>query len=250
MRREDWLEEKIIGDLLAMADEREKMLLESKELQNINMPEEKLEDIHKEFRRRHPEKVKGEIHLRLAMVLVAVMILVIGTGVVGTGSRVYFPDIFHKDQGEETTAKINNSEAINSEYDEVEVCKEIEEKFGVYPVQFGYRPDNMKLIEYDLSESSNEVALQYQFEHNAIHIYISKDYQRATINLQVDGELLEKINMVASGMEVPVYQFQDSKGKDYYGTAFEYLNTSYTITGMMEEEEFKNILQYIFIENV
>ena len=43
--KDDWLDQKITEELLAMADEREKELMEMEELQDIDMPIEKFEDI-------------------------------------------------------------------------------------------------------------------------------------------------------------------------------------------------------------
>ena len=39
--KDDWLDQKITEELLAMADEREKELMEMEELQDIDMPIEK-----------------------------------------------------------------------------------------------------------------------------------------------------------------------------------------------------------------
>ncbi len=52
--KEEWLRQKIEEDLEALAEEREKLLMELEELQDIDMPVEKLEDIHREIEvRRH-----------------------------------------------------------------------------------------------------------------------------------------------------------------------------------------------------
>lgn len=41
---DEWLEEKIDEDLMAWADAEERRIMEDEELQNVTMPEEKLED--------------------------------------------------------------------------------------------------------------------------------------------------------------------------------------------------------------
>lgn len=45
---DEWLEEKIDEDLMAWADAEERRIMEDEELQNVTMPEEKLEDIRRE----------------------------------------------------------------------------------------------------------------------------------------------------------------------------------------------------------
>ena len=52
---EKWLQERIEEDLIAMADERERELMEMPELQRIHMPSDKLADIYQ-----RAEKYKGE----------------------------------------------------------------------------------------------------------------------------------------------------------------------------------------------
>lgn len=52
---DEWLEEKIDEDLMAWADAEERRIMEDEELQNVTMPEEKLEDIRREIRRRRPQ---------------------------------------------------------------------------------------------------------------------------------------------------------------------------------------------------
>ena len=57
---DQWLQDRIDEDLMAMADEREKLLMESEELQNIEMPMERLQDIHREIEaRKHKTGMYG-----------------------------------------------------------------------------------------------------------------------------------------------------------------------------------------------
>ena len=51
-------------------------------------------------------------------------------------------------------------------------------------------------------------------------------------------------------MDVPVFQYEDSEKNTYYQVSFEYLNTYYSISGLMDEKEFKQILENIIIKNV
>ena len=57
--KDDWLDQKITEELLAMADEREKELMEMEELQDIDMPIEKFEDIKREAERRRRKSRRG-----------------------------------------------------------------------------------------------------------------------------------------------------------------------------------------------
>ena len=194
---------------------------------------------------------RPRIRLRAALAAALVAILVLGVGMVGSGKKVYLPVVSQREDGDESTTKVNNSEdAVASSYDEEEVCQEIEDKLGICPIGLGYKPKEMELQEYQLNEDTKEVVLRYVCEEKQMHIYISKDYAESSINFKVDGTASEVIKMLALRMDVPVYQYEDSENNTYYHVSFEYLNTYYSISGLMDKEEFKQILENIYIKNV
>lgn len=190
------------------------------------------------------------IRLRAALAAALVAILALGVGMVGSGKKVYLPVVSQREDGDESTTKVNNNEGnLNSGYDEEEICQEIEDKLGVLPVRFGYRPKEMTLENYRITEEK-EVVLKYICESGTIHVYISKDYNESSINFKMDGSLKDTVHAEAMSMEIPVYQYEDSKGNVYMQSSFEYLNTYYSIDVMMTQEEFEKILENIIIKNV
>ncbi len=247
---DEWLQKKIEEDLNAMADEREKQLMEMHELQNIQMPREKLEDIYREAERRRKVVRKKKIRYRMVAALAATLVLCVGAGVISSGNKVYMPEIFQREVGDDTTTKINNADAVTRGYDEEEICQEIEEKLGVLPVRFGYRSNGMYLTEYQISENTNEAILKYKLEDNELQIYISKDYNDTTISSQTDGEKIDTLVIESCGLEISVFKYQDSGNSFYFETDFIYLNTYYSIGGMLEQEEYIKIVENIWIKNV
>lgn len=193
---------------------------------------------------------RPRIRLRVALAAALVAILALGVGMVGSGKKVYLPVVSQREDGDESTTKVNNNEGnLNSGYDEEEICQEIEDKLGVLPVRFGYRPKEMTLENYRITEEK-EVVLKYICESGIIHVYISKDYNESSINFKMDGALKDTVHAEAMSMEIPVYQYEDSKGNVYMQSSFEYLNTYYSIDVMMTQEEFEKILENIIIKNV
>ena len=177
---------------------------------------------------------RPRIRLRAALAAALVAILALGVGMVGSGKKVYLPVVSQREDGDESTTKVNNSEeGIAREYDEEEVCQEIEDKLGVLPIRFGYQPKNLMLQEYWIQDNQ-DVILRYAYGTKKMYIYISKDYDESSINFKMDGVLKDTIQVEAMSMEVP----------------FEYLNTYYSISGMLEEEEFIKILENMMVKNV
>ena len=192
---------------------------------------------------------RPRIRLRAALAAALVAILALGVGMVGSGKKVYLPVVSQREDGDENTTKVNNSDsAVASSYDEEEVCQEIEDQLGVLPVRFGHRPQDMVLQEYWLKDDQ-EAILRYVCGTKRLHVYISKDYNESSINFKMDGILKDTVELESMFMEIPVYEYEDSKGNMYMQSSFEYLNTYYSISGLMDEEEFKKILENIYIKN-
>ena len=194
---------------------------------------------------------RPHIRLRAALAAALVAILALGVGMVGSGKKVYLPVVSQREDGDESTTIVDNDEKnVYGGYDEEEICQEIEDKLGVLPIRLGYRPKDMALQEYWIKEDAKEAILKYTSGEKKLHIYISKDYDNSSINFKVDGESNEIIKMSAMRMEVPVYQYEDSDENTYYQVSFEYLNTYYSLSGLMNKEEFKQILENIWVKNV
>ncbi len=272
MRRHDdeWLKQKIEEDMIAMADKREREIMESESYQYIDMSEEKMKELRaliiqeRELReaeeKRRPELEEPEVvskpvvscrrfHLRPVLVAAVVLVLCLGTGLVSTGSRVYIPEIFERESGNGETLKINNTEAVEREYNEEEVCAEIEEKIGVIPPRLIYKTQGMTLGKYDVWTEETEAIIRYFYDEECLAIYISKDWNDSVISNHVDGEKIDTIMIASCGLDVSVYEYLDPYERSYYEVSFEYLNTYYSIKGMMSQEEFVKIVENILIKN-
>lgn len=247
---DEWLEEKIDEDLMAWADAEERRIMEDEELQNVTMPEEKLEDIHREIRRRRRKtSLFGKTRRRMLIAVAAVMVLLLGMGIVGSTKKLYIPVIMQKERGDEVNTKVENSESTAIDIDEDEVCQEIQDKLGVLPVKFKYRPEGMELTNYLLDESAGEAILEYTINDKILHITIYKKNDDSSINSQKDGENLDEVLVESCGLTVPVQRVEGSLAESYYVTSFEYLNTYYSISSSVEEEQFQKILENILIKN-
>lgn len=193
---------------------------------------------------------RPRIRLRAALAAALVAILALGVGMVGSGKKVYLPVVSQREDGDESTTVVDNNEGnVDSGYDEEEVCQEIEDKLGVLPIRFGYQPQGMMIQEYWIKDDQDAI-LKYAYGTKRLHVYISKDYDESSINLEMDGVLKDTVQAEAMFIEVPVYEYEDSKGNVYMQSSFEYLNTYYSISGMLEQDEFEKILENIIIKNV
>lgn len=251
IERDEWLRGKIDQDLKAMAEKQERQLMESaQELQDVDIPMERLEDIYRRIEEEERTLRKNRISRRMIFVLAATVVLCIGAGAIGVGSRVYEPEISQRGSEDEPTTKVNNAEAVPSEYDEEVVCQEIEEKLGVIPVRLSYQPVRMCLSNYSIKEKTNEALIKYDLDGKWFYIYISKDYSESSINYQTDGEKVGTVTIESYNLFIPIFKYKNPQSDIYYEGSFEYLNTYYSISGMMDFEELKKIIENISLKNV
>lgn len=250
--REARLNRQMDEELDAMADARERLLMEMEELHDIEMPEEKLEDILRELETRKKaaeSSRKPRARIRMAVALAAVLILLVGAGAVGSGAKLYVPEIFQRSRGNETKITVNNTDATALPYDEKEVRQEIKEKLGMVMPNLVYQPQGMQLREYEIYEDDGEAFMRYEYAGDSFYIMIDKKYIDSSSQWETDGEVVDTLTVMASGIEVPVYGYKTSSDESYFATSFEYLNTCYYITGMMEQEEFMKILENLLIKS-
>ena len=201
---DEWLRDRIDQDLMDMADERERLLMESEGLPDLERPMEKLEEIHREIEARR--YAARRIRLRRRMVIAAAAVLVFSPGLVlvGSGSRLYKPEVVESEYGDDTIIKINNEDTREREYAEEEVCQQIEEKLGAVPVRFGYRPDEMYLLEYWVKEDVGEAFLNYDVGEGCFYVYIGKDFKESSIISRVDVEERESLIIKSCGVDTVV----------------------------------------------
>ena len=113
---------------------------------------------------------RPRIRLRAALAAALVAILALGVGMVGSGKKVYLPVVSQREDGDESTTKVNNSEeGIERSYSEEEVCQDIENQLGVLPVRFGYRPKDMILQEFQIQDDQ-DIILRYACGNKKIYV--------------------------------------------------------------------------------
>lgn len=277
---DEWLQQKIDEDIIAMADKRECELQAKPFYDTLDLSEEKQKELRakllKEMEHRDadwenilrdaPEElpiqetsadpahtehvVRRRFRWRPVFAAAAVLVLCLGLSMVGTGSKVYVPEIFQSERGNEETLLIDNSETFERIYDEEKVYVEIENQLGVIPIRFGFKPQGMFLSKYDIRLEEMEVLISYYCKERHILVYISKDYGDSSISNHVDGDKQDTIKIETNGIEVPVCEYISSDGEKYYEASFEYLNTYYSINAMIEKEDFKKLVENIIIKNV
>ena len=134
------------------AKEIEKEIEDRDDLDDIKVSEDMETSLFNKIQEyEYDKRIKKTVHRnrkkrRLLLALAAVLILVCGSVITGTGSKSYWKVLWDRVAGDEK-ANIINVEDMESEetddWDEVQVFNEIRKEIGISPIRLGYMPKGM-----------------------------------------------------------------------------------------------------------
>lgn len=182
--------------------------------------------------------------------LVAVLLIVLGVGVNSVGSKSYWKVLWERVNGGEPVNVMNveDMEEKNTEdVDEIAVYKEIKDKLNVKPVRIFYKPDDMKLVEYEIYEEMLTAQLLYKYQGDVIRyaLYVNaadSSWGEKEEDIKVDGYTLR-----VNGIKIRVEEFEKPNRIENRRVAkFEYQGVEYQLIGIMKKDEFDKILKNLY----
>lgn len=194
---------------------------------------------------------RGRKKRRLFLALAAVLILVCGSVITGTGSKSYWKVLWDRVEGDEEMSVINVEEMDSQEaedLDEVQVFNEIRQEIGISPVRLGYMPKGMVFEGYEIDKEQNRAIIFYKYNEQIIR-YSMYMNDADSSHGQTDIDILTdeyKINVMANiSINIKEYEVINEKIKRYEAE-FEYMDAQYKLIGMMQKEEFDKIIKNLF----
>lgn len=203
--------------------------------------------LKKEVRRRKKKH-------RLFFALAAVLILVCGSVMTGTGSKSYWKVLWDRIAGDESLSVVNVEQMESQEtkdLDEVQVFNEIRRRLGISPIRFGYMPVDMFLQDFEIDEEQNNAVLFYTYNDNIIKysMYMNDDDSSQG---QIEPDELIRAYQIDTVDDITVivkeYAVKDSEDSRYIAE-FEYMDAQYEIKGVMERGEFEEIIKNLIFYN-
>ena len=257
-----------------------------KELKKLSLKEEvdrEAQDIEKEVERRddlddikvsedmetslfnkiqeyeYDKRVKKAVHRskkkrRLFLALAAVLILVCGSVITGTGSKSYWKVLWDRVSGDEELSYVdveNMDSQETEDLDEVQLFNEIRKETGVSPVRFGYMPKNLFFTGYELDKEQNRAIIFYKYNGQVIRysMYMNNSdssHGQTELDDLIDEYQIDTQNEI--NVDIKVYIVDDSD-ENRYAAEFEYMDAQYRIMGVMEKDEFDKIIEnLIFLQ--
>lgn len=201
----------------------------------------------------YDKRVKKAVHRsrkkrRLFLALAAVLILVCGSVITGTGSKSYWKVLWDRVASDEEMSVVNveNMDSQEAEdLEEVQVFNEIRKEIGISPVRLGYMPKRMGFIEYEIDEKQNRAILFYKYGDQIIQysMYMNNNdssYGRTELDRLLDEYHIE----INSEILIDVKEYSvTNRENSRYVAEFEYMDAQYQLMGVMEKEEFDKIIK-------
>lgn len=185
-----------------------------------------------------------------AVSLVAVLLIVLGVGVNSVGSKSYWKVLWERVTGGEPVNVLNvedMEEQITEDVDEIAAYREIKEKLAIKPVRIFYKPDDMKLVDYEIQEEILTARLLYKYQSEIIkyNLYVSdvdSSWGEKEEDIKIDDYMVS-----VNDIEIKVEEFRVKNNVENRQVAdFEYQGVHYQLKGIIKREEFKKILENLY----
>lgn len=239
------------------AQEIEKEVESRDDLDDINVSEDMETSLFNKIQEyEYDKRVKKAVHRgrkkrRLFLALAAVLILVCGSVITGTGSKSYWKVLWDRIAGDENLSYVDVEDMESQEtqdLDEVKVFKKIENELGIYPVRLLYMPGDMSLTGYELDKTQKRAVLFYKYNNQIIQycMYMNNSdssYGRIEPDKLIDEFQIQLKNNISINIrEYLVEEYEENR----YVAEFEYMDTQYYLMGIMDKEELNKIMENLF----
>lgn len=179
--------------------------------------------------------------------LVAILVLVLGLGITSVGSKSYFKRLLEKLYGGEDikTLNVEDMDVMSSEDGkEATAYREIGKKLGIYVVELKKRPEDMDLVQTQIEEMLGQAKIFYQYGDEIIRYTIYLNAEDSSWGEMAEDEEIREYTITVNDVEITVREYKVEGYDTYRRTArFSYRGVHYQLKGIMEQEDFEEILK-------
>ncbi len=238
------------------ADEIEKEIMSRDDLDDIKFSEDMETSLFNRIQEYEFDKREKKVHYKrkkkryLIFALAAVIVLVCGSVMTGVGSKSYWKVLWDRVVGDENVGLINVEDMDTQEttdYAEIDVYKEINQKLGISAVRMLYKPSDMTIERYILDEEQRRAFIYYNYNNEIIRFTIYANDSDSSFSQKELDNLVDEYDMnVGKDIDVLVHveeYFVDDYSNNRYIAEFKYKDAYYQLKGVMEKQEFEEILK-------
>lgn len=234
------------------AEKIEKEVCGNKEIEDMKVSEDMETSLFSRIQEYEYDKRIKKVHRRkkkrmIIVALAAVLVLAMGSMITGVGSKPYWRVLWERVMGDEEASVINieNMDSQKTEdIDEINIYKEIKQAFNISAVRILVKPDTMYLDNYIIDEEQRQAILFFEYNNEIIRyaIYLNdsdSSFAQRELDKKTDEYRIETKNTVIQVEEYTVDKYEEKR----YVANFKYRDVNYQLMGIMEKEEFDEILK-------
>lgn len=208
------------------------------------LQKERQEEKDRRFVRKH------RVGWKRAVAVAAVMVFVLGLGITSVGGPERVLEVMQQVVGERKVTKINsdNDKVMSSEgLEEEDAYQEIKDKLGIDPVRITKKPEKMQFIQMEIEDSFQIAHIYYENEEKIISYTISGLYTDNSAGLDIEDPLIDEYFYSLEKCEAQIYIYKViESGETICKAEFEYRDIHYFLIGIINEEDFKEILDNLY----
>ena len=179
----------------------------------------------------------------------AAVLLVLTVGITSTGGAERVASIIEQIVGERKVVQIDSykENKISENEEEQEAYQKIKDTFKIEPVKIIKPEKGMTFLQMELDENLQVAELLYQYgEKNFLYV-VSAGYYNSSFGFDADDKIIDKEIVKVDGNDIELIEYQvKHTGTIKCSAHFTYHKLEYFLTGKLEIEEFKKIINNLY----
>ena len=194
-------------------------------------------------------RVRKRKSLRVYVALAAVMIMVLAVSISSVGDGRSLMKTIKSMVGEREVVKVNSGEdnkVIEVESEE-EAYQKIKDKLEIEPVKIMSLPSKTKFIKAEINIELQVAELYYLYNNENIVFIVSGDMAKNSMGIDVEDKQTKNYTIDIHGVHIEIISYEtDATRTERYCANFNYKNSKYFLMGVMNQEEFEEILYTLY----
>lgn len=194
-------------------------------------------------------RVRKRKSLRVYVALAAVMVMALAVSISSVGDGRSLMKTIKSMVGEREVVKVNSGEdnkVIEVESEE-EAYQKIKDKLEIEPVKIMSLPSKTKFIKAEINIELQVAELYYLYNNENIVFIVSGDMAKNSMGIDVEDKQTKNYTIDIHGVHIEIISYEtDATRTERYCANFNYKNSKYFLMGVMNQEEFEEILYNLY----
>lgn len=186
----------------------------------------------------------------LTKIVCVVIVLgsILGVSITGDANREYLMGIWNSVVSDGLSINIDNCDSLRDVDDEKEVFLEIKNHLGIKPVQLLYKPEGLIYDNYSINTVNRCAQMFYLYNDTITNVLMYSGDSLQVTARTFDGKQIDtyEIDTKFSTVEVNVIENVKTGERTYIGQ-FMFDNAYYSISSIMDKDEFNKMIKYITV---